>query len=145
MLQICPFNVYMLISGTFTNSFISPGTSTVPSELHTHSGGQMSSSGSGRLFEMLSSLRGHPPGHPSALEASPGHAYNSSDTLTSAINVISQVSLCSFLVYGFMRGSIKLHGGDNGTPLQENLAWKIPWTVEPGRLQSTRSLRVGDD
>ena len=105
----------------------------------------MSSSGSGRLFEMLSSLRGHPPGHPSALEASPGHAYNSSDTLTSAINVISQVSLCSFLVYGFMRGSIKLHGGDNGTPLQENLAWKIPWTVEPGRLQSTRSLRVGDD
>ena len=23
------------------------------------------------------------------------------------------------------------------------LAWKIPWTEEPGRLQSMRSLRVG--
>ena len=25
------------------------------------------------------------------------------------------------------------------------LAWKIPWTEEPGRLQSMRSLRVGHD
>ena len=25
------------------------------------------------------------------------------------------------------------------------LAWKIPWTEEPGRLQSTRSLRIGHD
>ena len=25
------------------------------------------------------------------------------------------------------------------------LAWKIPWTVEPGRLQSTESQRVGHD
>ena len=25
------------------------------------------------------------------------------------------------------------------------LAWKIPWTVEPGRLQSMGSLRVGHD
>ena len=25
------------------------------------------------------------------------------------------------------------------------LAWKIPWTVEPGRLQSMRSQRVGHD
>ena len=25
------------------------------------------------------------------------------------------------------------------------LAWKIPWTEEPGRLQSMRSLRVGYD
>ena len=24
-------------------------------------------------------------------------------------------------------------------------AWKIPWTEEPGRLQSMRSLRVGHD
>ena len=23
------------------------------------------------------------------------------------------------------------------------LAWKIPWTVEPGRLQSMRSQRIG--
>ena len=25
------------------------------------------------------------------------------------------------------------------------LAWKIPWTEEPGRLQSRGSLRVGHD
>ena len=25
------------------------------------------------------------------------------------------------------------------------LAWKIPWTVEPGRLQSMESQRVGHD
>ena len=25
------------------------------------------------------------------------------------------------------------------------LAWKIPWTEEPGRLQSMESLRVGHD
>ena len=33
-------------------------------------------------------------------------------------------------------------GEDNGTPLQYS-AWKIPWTEEPGRLQSM--LRVGHD
>ena len=32
----------------------------------------------------------------------------------------------------------------NGTPLS-TLAWKIPWTEEPGRLQSMGSLRVGHD
>ena len=26
-----------------------------------------------------------------------------------------------------------------------NLAWKIPWTQEPGKLQSTGSKRVGHD
>ena len=34
-------------------------------------------------------------------------------------------------------------GEGNRTPLQ--LAWKIPWTEEPGRLQSMVSLRVGHD
>ena len=34
------------------------------------------------------------------------------------------------------------HGEGNGTPLQY---WKIPWTKEPGRLQSMGSLRVGHD
>ena len=66
---------------------------------------------------MLSCVRGHPPGYPPALEASPGHAYNSSDTLTSSINVISQVLLCSFLVYGFMKGSIRLYE-DHGVILK---------------------------
>ena len=41
-------------------------------------------------------------------------------------------------------------GWDN--PLQKEMAihsgtiaWKIPWTEEPGRLQSMGSLRVGHD
>ena len=30
-------------------------------------------------------------------------------------------------------------------PHSSTLAWKIPWTEEPGRLQSMRSLRVRHD
>ena len=30
-------------------------------------------------------------------------------------------------------------------PHASTLAWKIPWTEEPGRLQSMGSLRVGHD
>ena len=30
-------------------------------------------------------------------------------------------------------------------PHSSTLAWKIPWTEEPGRLQSTGLLRVGHD
>ena len=30
-------------------------------------------------------------------------------------------------------------------PHSSTLAWKIPWTEEPGRLQSMGSLRVGPD
>ena len=30
-------------------------------------------------------------------------------------------------------------------PYSSTLAWKIPWTEEPGRLQSVGSLRVGHD
>ena len=32
----------------------------------------------------------------------------------------------------------------NGTH-SSTLAWKIPWTEKPGRLQSVGSLRVGHD
>ena len=38
----------------------------------------------------------------------------------------------------------KVTGEGNGTPLQYSW-WKIPWTEEPGGLQSMRSLRVGHD
>ena len=30
-------------------------------------------------------------------------------------------------------------------PHSSTLAWKIPWTEEPGRLQSMELLRVGHD
>ena len=35
-------------------------------------------------------------------------------------------------------------GGRHGNPLQY-LAWRIPWTEEPGRLQSVVSHRVRHD
>ena len=45
---------------------------------------------------------------------------------------------------GFLRASLRKGEGD-GTPLQYSFAWKIPWTGEPGRLQSMGSLRVQHD
>ena len=35
--------------------------------------------------------------------------------------------------------------GEGNAPLSSTLAWKIPWTQEPGGLQSMGSLRVGHD
>jgi len=35
--------------------------------------------------------------------------------------------------------------GEGNAPHSSTLAWKIPWTEEPGRLQSMGSLRVGHD
>ena len=35
-----------------------------------------------------------------------------------------------------------IDGEGNGTPLQYSFAWKIPWTEDPGGLQSMGSLRV---
>ena len=52
---------------------------------------------------------------------------------------LSAPGLEYFLISG--RG---LGGAGNGTPLQYS-CWKIPWTEEPGRLQSMGSLGVGHD
>ena len=41
--------------------------------------------------------------------------------------------------------SIQWHSEKAMAPHPSTLAWKIPWTEEPGRLQSTGSLRVGHD
>ena len=43
-----------------------------------------------------------------------------------------------------LSGSRLSLGEGNGNPFQ-SLAWKIPWTEEPGRLQSMGSLRVKHD
>ena len=45
---------------------------------------------------------------------------------------------------GLIPGSGRSPGEGNGNPLQD-IAWKIPWTEEPGRLQSMGSQRVGHD
>ena len=46
---------------------------------------------------------------------------------------------------GSIPGSERSPGGGNGNPLQYILAWKIPWTQEPGWLQSVGSQRVRHD
>ena len=47
---------------------------------------------------------------------------------------------------GSIPGSGRSPGEGNGNPLQywllSILAWRIPWTEEPGRLQSMESQRV---
>ena len=45
---------------------------------------------------------------------------------------------------GSIAGSGRSLGAGNGNPLQY-LAGKIPWTEEPGGLQSMGSQRVGQD
>ena len=45
---------------------------------------------------------------------------------------------------GSIPGLGRSPGEGNGTPLQYS-CWKIPWTEEPGRLQSVGSQRVGHD
>ena len=42
-------------------------------------------------------------------------------------------------------GSRSVGQGHAMAPHSSILAWKIPWTEEPGRLQSMGSLRVGHD
>ena len=45
---------------------------------------------------------------------------------------------------GLIPGLGRSPGGRNGDPLKI-LAWKIPWTEEPGRPLSIGSERVGHD
>ena len=45
---------------------------------------------------------------------------------------------------GLIPGWGRPPGGGNGNPLQI-LSWRIPWTQEPGGLQSIGSQRVGHD
>ena len=51
-----------------------------------------------------------------------------------------EASACNAGDPGSIPGSGRSPGEGNGT-----LAWKIPWTAEPDRLQSMRSQRVGHD
>ena len=45
---------------------------------------------------------------------------------------------------GSIPGLARAPGEGNGNPLRV-LAWKIPWTEEPGGLRSTGLQRVGHD
>ena len=46
---------------------------------------------------------------------------------------------------GFLKLSAKLILQKAMAPYSSTLSWKIPWTEEPGRLQSMGSLRVKHD
>ena len=59
--------------------------------------------------------------------------------------------LCAILGDSRLRTWCSYHGGCTCqmekamAPHSSSLAWKVPWTEEPGRLQSMGSLRVGHD
>ena len=55
-----------------------------------------------------------------------------------------KVSVYSARDPGSIPGLGRSPGEGNGNPLQY-IAWKMPWTEEPGRLQSMGSQRVGHD
>jgi len=55
-----------------------------------------------------------------------------------------RISLLHIVIYTFLT-SIALVPEKAMAPHSSTLAWKIPWTEEPGGLQSMRSLRVGHD
>jgi len=56
----------------------------------------------------------------------------------------SKVSACNAGDPGSIPGLRRSSGEGNGSP-HHTLAWKIPWTEEPGRLQSMGLQRVGHD
>ena len=66
-----------------------------------------------------------------------GPAYHS----RSPLKLISCGTSFPFFYFWFSRTSLLIGEGD-GTH-SSTLAWKIPWTEEPGRLQSMGSWRVG--
>ena len=53
-------------------------------------------------------------------------------------------STCNVGDPGYIPGSGRFPGEGNGNPLYF-LAWRIPWTEEPGGLQFIGSQRVGHD
>ena len=60
-------------------------------------------------------------------------------------NVLPVFSSMSFIVSDLTFRSL-IHFAEKAmAPHSSTLAWKIPWTEEPGRLQSTGSLGVGHD
>ena len=50
---------------------------------------------------------------------------------------------CYMNIIGYVKDHLNVP--ENLSPHSSTLAWKIPWTEEPGRLQPTGSLGVGHD
>ena len=56
----------------------------------------------------------------------------------------SKESVCNVGDGDSTPGSGRFPGEENGNPLQDS-CWRIPWTEEPGGLQSMASQRVGHE
>ena len=52
---------------------------------------------------------------------------------------------CGNIIQEYVYTSLELKTEKAMAPHSSTLAWKIPWTEEPARLQSMGSLRVGHD
>ena len=81
------------------------------------------------------------------------HTYRHTYTLTYYIYIYRgfpggsevKASACNAGDLSSIPGLGRSPGEGNGNPLSSILAWRIPWTEEPGGLQSTGSQRVGHD
>ena len=72
---------------------------------------------------------------------------NCSDYTEERASLVAQMVKCLPAVWGTRVRSL---GGEDTLEKEmathsSTLAWKIPWTEEPGRLQSMGSQRVGHD
>ena len=67
--------------------------------------------------------------------------------LTPCYGFQSSVTLCLFFFFFFVNIIVVLSPEQEKAmaPHSSTLAWKIPWTEEPGGLQSMGLLRVGHD
>ena len=66
------------------------------------------------------------------------HTYTQIQLSTTTIRIQNNFSIFKNLPY-------TLYTEKAMAPHSSTLAWKIPWTEEPGRLQSMGSLRVSHD
>ena len=64
-------------------------------------------------------------------------------TNTFSFQKTSQISFSSLFCPFLLKPLLSLTSEQAMAPHSNTLAWKIPWTEEPGRLQSMGSLRVG--
>ena len=70
--------------------------------------------------------------------------------ISSLSNLLQVIPLIWTIIYYYILGSrlchfIQRYWEKVMAPHSNTLAWKIPWTEEPGRLQSMGSHRVGHD
>ena len=69
-------------------------------------------------------------------------SYKSPDNFTFWHSISEVAQLCPTLIFKYPSMTVSEKAM---APHSSTLAWKIPWTEEPGRLQSMGSLRVRHD